>query len=569
MKFHTRSGNTYQYDRYSNKIGIATSGGDKPLEALTFDTVPEATSLSNLSTFIVELTRECNLRCRYCCYSGKYPQHRVHEDKSDVTFSHIEAVGDFIAIHKAQERQLYIFLYGGEPFMQLNLLKQSVDYFKSRFEGVDITISTNLTLQSKEILEWCVSNDLTLNVSLDGSAEYHNRNRVNASGAPTFDKVYHRLLSLYNLNEKYFDDKVNILMTIEQIENLLPIAKYWGRDILLKGKEPYLITGIAPNYPDVMPIDESAVLGILYELLDYYSHNRDNLFCKAYFEQLISLIIDRDVYDLYGNMSGLVCLPYNKRLFFDVKGQIGICEKCNDNLRIGSLEKGLDFEKINQLISDYAAMRKQRCSKCEIVRLCQTCFSVAHLSENALDMDCESNRTWIKIAMTIACEMAEQGLIESEDAKKCSLHPLSYNDADAVSLIMGDKEVLRYMDGMEPFKTIEQSQNFLSLFDRREENVPSLMYGIYYMGIGLVGLVGFDTIEFNEENKVDGNLFFVLNKDYWHKGIMTAMLSQFITKYVNQYKQKCQNDIIAITNSVNVRAIKLIAKFEIINKYKH
>ena len=81
---------------------------------------------------------------------------------------------------------------------------------------------------------------------------------------------------------------------------------------------------------------------------------------------------------------------------------------------------------------------------------------------------------WTRISLIIACEMAERNLYDSEESKLCTLRPLSISDASAVLRIMGNNDVMKYVDGIEPFKTINDAEDFIRLFERNEK-MPNLI----------------------------------------------------------------------------------------------
>jgi uncharacterized protein len=508
-------------------------------KTVCFLPTPEVDALKNMSTFVIELTRGCNLRCHYCCYSGQYAHNRIHQDNKSLSSAQISEIYEFIATHCVPGRPLSLCYYGGEPFTQKDLLKEAIELARIRFEAdTQYTISTNLTCLTERDVRWCIEQGVTLNVSIDGSKTIHNRNRVYENGGGSYDAVYRNLVLIESLDAPYFYNHINLLVTLTDLQDLMSMAEFWGQDMLLKGKAPYLISGLAPNYPNVAIVNEQEVQSVLYKLMDYYEHHRDNLFAKAYFEQLTSPILDRNIYPQEDAISPLVCLPYNQRCFIDANLQVGICEKTSDELRIGTIH-GFDFHKINHLISEISQIKQTRCASCEIQRLCQMCFTNYHLTSTDWDIYCKRQLSWTKISLQMTCEMAERGLYDSDEAKGCHLRPLTPGDATALFHMMSNPKVVEYIDGIEPFQTRSDAERFLRLFDRDERNVPSLLYGIEHTGKGLIGLVGFDQIDCmgNKDSispEVDANLLFILDEGYWHKGIMTTMLSQFLSSKVSQ-----------------------------------
>ena len=572
MIFNTRSGNFYRYDRYTHQIEpiaapAISKGGrvdvcEEKLQALSFEPIPNITTLPNISTFIIEITRQCNLRCSYCCYSGKYPRNRVHENKS-ISATQLPLIFDFIEKHRVKVRQLTISFYGGEPLLHKELLYTAVESIKERFPSdAEIVISTNLlNFDVHNDLDWCVKNNITLNVSIDGPEDIHDKHRTNLNGKGSFQEVMHNLSSIKQKNDIYFSSNLNLLVTVSELSSLLPIARFWESNEVICTKEPFSISGISNNFEANTQNNEDELLNTLYELMDNYEHHRHNLFIKSYFEILTSPIIDRPIFDLEESSSALCCLPYNPRCFIDATGQVGICEKTCDELRIGNLHNGFDFEKINQVTVQMAEIKKMRCSTCWMQRFCQLCFTNYFLSDEELLQDCEYQKMWTRISLIIACEMAERNLYDSEEAKLCTLRPLSISDASAVLRIMGDNDVMKYVDGIEPFKTINEAEDLIRLFERNEKNAQSYMLGVEHQENGLIGMIGYDYIDEDEKN---ANLFFVLDKEFWHKGIMTIMMRELLLSTV-RCNNHLPNDTKVEYNRKNNRVETLMSRFNIRN----
>lgn len=567
MIFYTRSGNYYQYDRQTHLIGICealtnNNGAqdmniDEPLPALTFSPVPHIDCLPNMSTFIIEITHQCNLRCTYCCYSGRYTHNRTHENKS-LNETYLPEIFDFIDANRVKERELTISFYGGEPLFEKDLLKNAVKQIRERFEGdTEIVISTNLLRFDIELdLPWCIASNITLNVSLDGPEDIHDKQR----GKGSFLILMKRLAGIKAANLKYFVEKVNFLVTITDLDNLMKIAQFWGDNKVLHGKEPFLISGLAESFRFTRNLSEEEILHRLYVLMDYYERNRDNLFLKTYFNILTRQVVERPIFELSEPSSPLCCLPYNPRCFIDIDENIGICEKTCDELRIGNVRNGFNYSKISSITEELAKKKVERCGTCWMQRFCQMCFTSYFFNDKDLDADCAFQKKWMRISLIITCEMAERNLFDSEDAKLCDLRPLSCDDASAVLRIMGDEGAVKYIEGIEPLKSINDAKNFLRMFDRSTNNVNSFLMAIDYNKKGMIGMIGLDEIE---EITGKANLFFILDKEYWHRGIMTAMMTRFLA-----IADVPNRNIEVNINRGSKAANSLMARFERVEKFK-
>jgi uncharacterized protein len=149
----------------------------------------------------------------------------------------------------------------------------------------------------------------------------------------------------------------------------------------------------------------------LYELLDFYQSHPENVVLKTFFDERIEDLKLRPLFDLSDENKMSNCLPENRKCFIDVYGKIGVCEKMCDSYRIGNIQEGFDFESMNQMVQKMATIRRQHCSACDIVRLCDTCLLALDLDNNELALSCHNQRINTRVYMLFLCELAEAGLI--------------------------------------------------------------------------------------------------------------------------------------------------------------
>lgn len=557
MVIGTRFGSRYHYDMRTNRINVAEDNGkQESIVPVVFDEVKPISALPNIDTFIIEFTQQCNMRCAYCCYGGSYVGNRIHSTKV-MPESTLASTIEFIKKNKVQDRKLTVVLYGGEPLTRISAVKDYVQQLRVEFEEVDIIISTNgLLLDSEQTVHWLIDQGIFLNVSLDGMEQFHDESRKNVNGNPTFRRVYSNLSNIRELDEAYFHSQVNLLVCVKRLEDLLPISKFWGRDNILRCKPPYLISGISKCSLEDYNLDESEALSTLHELMDFYATNRDNVFAKTYFAQIIDPILDRNIFDLEPMHTPLACLPYNNRCFIDCDGNIGVCEKTPDSLRIGTLERGWDFNVIKESIENLAKVKTSRCSTCEHLRFCQMCFTNYYFDEARWDADCDWQRKWGRISMTIALEMIEENLIASDDALKCSLLPIEENDKASLYRLMSNPNVMSYLDGVQIQESFEDFLRFFLFISEINANFAApLLSAISNRDDRMIGIIGIDEIHGDA-----CNLFFLLERESWGKGIMTAMLVEYLAKRVPKDVKRITTHI----NPKNKAALALMSKFETI-----
>ena len=151
---------------------------------------------SKMQYIILQVTQECNLRCKYCVYGGGY-ENRTHAHEF-MTWDLAQKSLDYFLEHSGQMEELTVGFYGGEPMLQMDLIKKCVAYMEMRVPDrrVGYTMTTNGTLLTVERAKYLLEKDFNVVISLDGAKEDHDKNRVfKDSGKGSFEVI------MKNLNE--------------------------------------------------------------------------------------------------------------------------------------------------------------------------------------------------------------------------------------------------------------------------------------------------------------------------------------------------------------------------------
>ncbi|MBR4834980.1 MAG: 4Fe-4S cluster-binding domain-containing protein [Thermoguttaceae bacterium] len=126
------------------------------------------------------LTDACNLNCVYC-YEG-----RKSKRKMDLATACEIVEREFDAVERSDEfDSLRVEFFGGEPFLEFELLRQIVAWTTSAPRPVPYSffVTTNGTLLTPEIKKWLDARKELVNVGLsyDGTPEMQDVNRSNSS----------------------------------------------------------------------------------------------------------------------------------------------------------------------------------------------------------------------------------------------------------------------------------------------------------------------------------------------------------------------------------------------------
>jgi len=166
---------------------------------------------NKLNRLVLCVSNVCNLSCRYC-YLG--------HDCSETSFMSetiAESSIDYI-LNLYKEGISYVQFFGGEPLLNLGVIKHSIDYLATKCSELSLptpgyTLVTNGTLITKEAHELFNKYFANITISLDGEKATNDHSRVFKKGEESvYDSVVSKIKEL-NKNRKY---KLNIQMTITE-----------------------------------------------------------------------------------------------------------------------------------------------------------------------------------------------------------------------------------------------------------------------------------------------------------------------------------------------------------------
>jgi len=119
----------------------------------------------------LHIAHDCNLGCRYCfAGEGEY-----HGRRALMSFEVGKKALDFLIAASGNRRNLEVDFFGGEPLMNLEVVKQLVAYGRSREADSNkrfrFTLTTNGMLLNEEIMDFCNREMSNVVLSLDGRRE--------------------------------------------------------------------------------------------------------------------------------------------------------------------------------------------------------------------------------------------------------------------------------------------------------------------------------------------------------------------------------------------------------------
>ena len=183
---------------------------------------------SELHSLTLQVTQQCNLRCEYCIYSGKY-ENREHRN-CKMTFESAKAGIDYIFSHSEHRNRLMFGFYGGEPLLNFRLIEKAVEYIQTRNTEnklIEYYMTTNGTLLTSRVMEFLVKHDFHLTVSFDGPQCVHDKRRRYINNVGTYNDVINILRKFKKEYLRYYEQNIDVNTVIVPDEEAVKIFDYY------------------------------------------------------------------------------------------------------------------------------------------------------------------------------------------------------------------------------------------------------------------------------------------------------------------------------------------------------
>ncbi len=137
----------------------------------------------------LHVAHTCNLNCSYCFAS----QGRFHGERAIMSFETAKRAIDFLVENSGTRRNLEVDFFGGEPLLNWDVVKQTVEYARSiekeKGKNFRFTLTTNGMLVDDEVIEYSNREMHNVVLSLDGRKEVHDRFRKDYAGKGSWDVI--------------------------------------------------------------------------------------------------------------------------------------------------------------------------------------------------------------------------------------------------------------------------------------------------------------------------------------------------------------------------------------------
>lgn len=385
-----------------------------------------------MGNLILQVTQQCNMRCKYCAYSGNY-FNRTHASNR-MNFKTAKKAIDFYIERSDKADKLVLSFYGGEPLLEFELIKQCVAYIieNKGDKQVIFTMTTNGTLLTEEVIRFLVEHKFTLMISLDGDKESHDINRQFKTGGGSFDTILKKLRKLKEYDELYYKE-VMFNCVISYTTNFERIYKFYTESDLFEPKAVNFNYVSSVGLKDArlseitqrnVRIERLAYIKMILAVLGKRKWDAQSIMLRRQLQniELLYVQLHRHTMESKKTHHGGPCIPAVRRLFVETNGDFFPCERVSEQdeqMCIGSLNKGFNYSKMDFLLN-HGKMIQERCISCWNLRTCVFCLAEIskenhRLTEEMLFHECDKSKRRTLSLLYKLCILVEFGYRGNEN----------------------------------------------------------------------------------------------------------------------------------------------------------
>ena len=327
----------------------------------------------------LHVCHDCNLKCKYCfAKEGTYNTARDY-----MTEEVARAAIDFLIARSGSRHNLEIDFFGGEPLMNMSVVKAAVTYGKERAakagKELSFTMTTNAVLLNDENIEFLNREMDNVVISIDGREEVHNRVRTTKNGANAYGAILSAAKKFRAVrgDKRYYIRGTFTAYNLDFASDVLALADAGFDQISV---EPVVLP--ADNPMAITSDKVGAVLKEYDKLAEAYIDRRANGKWFNFFHFMIDLESGPCIMK---RLSG--CSAGCGYLAVSPIGDIYPCHQFvgEEGYRIGNVLDGSFDPSIQKTFSEITVNNKAKCENCFAKYYCSGgCVAASHYYEKDL-----------------------------------------------------------------------------------------------------------------------------------------------------------------------------------------
>ncbi len=292
----------------------------------------------SISEITIQITQRCNLRCRYCAFTENVGNNRNHADL-DIDWETIKSILDYVRVHSIDSHTMVIGFYGGEPFLNYEILERAVNYAEEIFQGkqLSFTVTTNSTMLNEKILNFLENHKFSLTLSIDGPKYINDFNRRFASQhSGSYESVKNTIKNIVN-HHALLKLSTSINMVLDPRFSIAEFQKIY--DEIPEVGELRIIAGLVDDTSSIEKFgyNQKFIEEMEYEIFIERLHINDaDCIAFQHKKRLLEIFTRQSLIkaqSIIGNRSGSPagpCIPGYMKLFANVCGVFYPCEKVSE-----------------------------------------------------------------------------------------------------------------------------------------------------------------------------------------------------------------------------------------------
>lgn len=384
-----------------------------------------------LQSICLQVTQDCNLRCEYCVYSGGY-SNRTH-NKKEMNFDTAKKAVDFLIANSTESDIVCIGFYGGEPLLNFELIKKTVEYVTQKYTGKEyyFALTTNGTVFTDDCLAFLEEYKFAITISIDGNKEIHNVNRkFKNSEVGSYDII---MDNIRKIREKYPNLSKSLMFSVvlSVSSDYMGCNEFFTNTDIMKDTD-LAISTVSNRYAEnkYSVQKEKNVIAQRYEifkciliLIGKLEKNSCSNMVKNYYYKLKEHY--KQFYITESNVESVThpagpCIPGAFRLFINADGNFYPCEKVSEIseiAKIGNLQNGFNFSNIDTILN-VGKLGNDMCKNCWAYRYCKVCVSaIDELTQLSIEKKiecCVRVKKEVEMMMQEYCFISKYNALEEE-----------------------------------------------------------------------------------------------------------------------------------------------------------
>lgn len=340
-------------------------------------------------TVMLILTENCNLNCIYCYEHNKTTK--------DMEFEVAKQIIDreFKDLHLYEHGEIELF--GGEPFINFELIRNIYDYVMDKYgkdNDIVFATTTNGTLVHGEIQKWLYDRrkNFICTLSLDGTPQSHNRNRPFRGGQGSYEKID---LDFFLNTWEHCGAKMTIsnASLCDFADGVIHIESL-GFECLAT-----FASGMDWSAPDTRDV----LFEQMGKLVEYYCRHPEKKVC-----QMLNMDLRLMFYPLDDTFR--YCGAGLRKRCYDIQGNWYPCQGLSP-LTVGADAVNFREKDFNNFTLSDATV----CKKCKWVRLCRTCYAANFLETGCIEKNCPQMCLLNRVCMMAASRIQFERLIPKSE----------------------------------------------------------------------------------------------------------------------------------------------------------